>query len=144
MPARSVVFDTLSHPRRRRLLSVTQVLGHLRVHPEFGRRFEERSQPARRVPGDASFILQNCRDPVGRHPDRFASAFAVRPMWTLECGTVRAHGHSSAAALHRGILSGVVVNFLIQLRPPVYRLAGDLDCSRSNSISARLDLEKSK
>ena len=52
-----VVFDTLSHPRRQRLLGVTQVVGHLQVHPEFRRRFEKRSQADRRVPCDASFVL---------------------------------------------------------------------------------------
>ena len=51
-----VVLDSLSHPRRQRLLGVTQVVGHLQVHPEFRRRFEKRSQPDR-------------RDPVGRYPD---------------------------------------------------------------------------
>src|SRR6266404_889778 len=65
-----VVFDALSHLRRHRLLGVTQVVGHLQVHPEFRGRFEKRSQPDRRVSCDASFILQNRRDPVGRHPDR--------------------------------------------------------------------------
>ena len=70
MPAPSVIFDTLSHPRRQRLLGVTQVVGRLKVHPEFRRRFEKRPQPDRGVPRDASFILQHRRDPVGRHPDR--------------------------------------------------------------------------
>jgi len=65
-----VIFDALSHPRRQCLLGVTQVVGHLQVHPEFRRRFEKRSQSDRRVSCDASFILQNRRDPVGRHPDR--------------------------------------------------------------------------
>jgi len=38
------------HPAGQRLLGVTQVVGHLQVHPEFRRRFEKRSQPDRRVP----------------------------------------------------------------------------------------------
>jgi hypothetical protein len=62
-------------------------------------------------------------------PIAFASAFAVRPMSTLECGTLHACDHSSAAALYRDTLSGVAVNFLIHLRPPACRLAGDTDCS---------------
>ena len=59
----------LSHPRRQRLLSVTQIVSHLQVHPEFRRRFEKRPQPDRRFPCDASFILNNRCYPVGRHPD---------------------------------------------------------------------------
>ena len=37
--------------------AVTQVVGHLQVHPEFRRRFEKRSQADRRIPCDPSFIL---------------------------------------------------------------------------------------
>ena len=66
----SVFLDTLSNPHRQCLLGVTQVVGHLQVHPEFRRRFEERPKTDRRVTRDASFILQNRRDPVGQHPDR--------------------------------------------------------------------------
>ena len=77
---RLLVFrNAFSHPRRQRLLGVTQVVGHLQVHPEFRRRFEKRSQPDRRVPCDASFILQNRGDLVGSTPIVFASAFALRP-----------------------------------------------------------------
>jgi hypothetical protein len=47
-----LVFDTLSHPRGR-LLGVTQVVGHLQVHPKFRRRFEKCSQPDRRIPCEA-------------------------------------------------------------------------------------------
>jgi len=124
-----VVFDTLSHPRRQRVLGVTPVVGHLQVHPEFRRRFE--NVPSRIAVSPvmplSSFRIAVIR--LGDTPIAFASAFAVRPISTLEFSSLRAHDHSSAAALHRGILSEVVVNFLLQSRPPVYRLAGDADCS---------------
>ena len=61
-----ISLDALSHPLREPLLSVTQVVNDSQVHPEFDRGFEECSQA-------------NRRDSAGRHPDRFASAFAVRP-----------------------------------------------------------------
>jgi hypothetical protein len=43
----SVFLNALSHPRRQRLLGVTQVVGHLQVHPEFRRRFEKHFQTDR-------------------------------------------------------------------------------------------------
>ena len=70
MPARSCCFQYSFSPSPAAPSRHYQVVGHLQVHPEFRRRFEKRSQPDRRVPCDASFILQNRRDPVGRHPDR--------------------------------------------------------------------------
>ena len=73
------MFDTLSYPRRQRLLGVAQIVGHLQVHPEFRRRFKKRSQADRRVPRNTSFILQNRRDPVGRHPDRFRERVRRQP-----------------------------------------------------------------
>ena len=74
-----VVFYALSHLRRQPLFGVTQIVGHLQVHPEFRGRLEECSQANRRVPRDASFALQNRCDPIGRDPDRLREAFAVRP-----------------------------------------------------------------
>jgi hypothetical protein len=66
---------------------------------------------------------------LGGTPITFASAFAVRPMSTPEFGTLYARDYTPAAALSRDILWGAAVNFLIRLRPPVDRLAGDADCS---------------
>jgi hypothetical protein len=51
-------------------LTLAQVIGRLQVHSEFCRRFEDHPQADRCVPCDASFILQNRRDWVGRHHDR--------------------------------------------------------------------------
>jgi hypothetical protein len=55
---------------------------------------------------------------LGGTPIAFASAFAVSPMAALECGTLHARDHTSAAALYRNILSGVAVESSNSFKTP--------------------------
>src|SRR5437867_13260982 len=66
----SVILYAFSNLCRERFLSVTQVISHLQVHPEFRRGLEKRPQADRGISGAAPFVLQNRGDPVGRYPYR--------------------------------------------------------------------------